>query len=139
MKSQYCVLFIYYSFSVLCVVYLMILLFFASPQTLELLYGMTNQENVQVIVKRMIQHLERVADTYIRADLVVKVMEVAHKYPCYITTGGATGLTHWSLGKLFVVQMYTFQAHLYVINNSIITEDIHVLWRILLRQHWFSY
>lgn len=52
-----------------------------SLQTLELLYRITNGQNVTVIVEKMLDFLRQSKDEYTTIDLVGKVAELAEKYP----------------------------------------------------------
>ena len=51
-----------------------------SPQTLDLLYKMTNPLNVVVITEKLIGYLRQTRDEYIRADLVSKVTQLAERF-----------------------------------------------------------
>lgn len=57
--------------------------FFPPPflQTLELLFRITNSQNVTVIVEKMLEFLRTSKDDYTTTDLVGKVSELAEKYP----------------------------------------------------------
>uniref|UniRef100_A0A8C9SXZ6 AP-4 complex subunit epsilon n=1 Tax=Scleropages formosus TaxID=113540 RepID=A0A8C9SXZ6_SCLFO len=50
-------------------------------ETLELLYRITNGQNVSVIVEKMLDFLRLSKDEYTTIDLVGKVAELAEKYP----------------------------------------------------------
>lgn len=50
-------------------------------QTLELLFRITNAQNVVVIVEKMLEFLQNSPDDYTTIDLVGKVAELAEKYP----------------------------------------------------------
>lgn len=50
-------------------------------QTLELLFRITNSQNVRVIVDKMLEFLRTSKDDYTTTDLVGKVSELAEKYP----------------------------------------------------------
>lgn len=50
-------------------------------QTLELLYRITNAQNVCVIVEKMLAFLRLCQEDYTIIDLVGKVAELAEKYP----------------------------------------------------------
>lgn len=50
-------------------------------QTLELLFRITNAQNVTVIVEKMLEFLRLSKDDYTTIDLVGKVAELAEKYP----------------------------------------------------------
>ncbi|MBN3291347.1 AP4E1 protein, partial [Polypterus senegalus] len=52
-------------------------------ETLELLYRITNGQNVIVIVEKMLAFLWQSKDEYTTIDLVGKVTELAEKYPCF--------------------------------------------------------
>lgn len=63
-------------------VYSIIKLFFiVSLQTLELLFRITNNQNVTVIVEKMLDFLRVSKDDHTTIDLVGKVAELAEKYP----------------------------------------------------------
>ena len=54
----------------------------SSPaQTLELLYRITNGQNVTVIVQKMLDFLRQSRDEHTTIVLVGKVAELAEKYP----------------------------------------------------------
>lgn len=55
--------------------------FFGLLQTLELLFRITNAQNVTVIVEKMLEFLSMSKDDYTTIDLVGKVAELAEKYP----------------------------------------------------------
>lgn len=48
---------------------------------LELLFRITNAQNVTVIVEKMLEFLRISKDDYTTIDLVGKVAELAEKYP----------------------------------------------------------
>uniref|UniRef100_W5N705 AP-4 complex subunit epsilon n=1 Tax=Lepisosteus oculatus TaxID=7918 RepID=W5N705_LEPOC len=50
-------------------------------ETLELLYRITNAQNVTIIVEKMLDFLRQSKDEYTTIDLVGKVAELAEKYP----------------------------------------------------------
>lgn len=50
-------------------------------QTLELLFRITNSQNVTVIVEKMLEFLRASKDDHTTTDLVGKVAELAEKYP----------------------------------------------------------
>ncbi|XP_076588310.1 AP-4 complex subunit epsilon-1 isoform X2 [Chaetodon auriga] len=50
-------------------------------ETLELLFRITNAQNVTVIVEKMLEFLHTSKDDYTTIDLVAKVAELAEKYP----------------------------------------------------------
>ncbi|CAJ1056492.1 AP-4 complex subunit epsilon-1 [Xyrichtys novacula] len=50
-------------------------------ETLELLFRITNAQNVTVIVEKMLEFLQLNEDDYTTTDLVGKVAELAEKYP----------------------------------------------------------
>uniref|UniRef100_A0A3Q3RLB0 AP-4 complex subunit epsilon n=1 Tax=Mastacembelus armatus TaxID=205130 RepID=A0A3Q3RLB0_9TELE len=50
-------------------------------ETLELLFRITNAQNVTVIVEKMLEFLRMSRDDYTTTDLVGKVAELAEKYP----------------------------------------------------------
>lgn len=52
-----------------------------SCQTLELLFRITNGQNVTVIVEKMLEFLRISKDDHTTIDLVGKVAELAEKYP----------------------------------------------------------
>lgn len=54
---------------------------FVVLQTLELLFRITNAQNVTVIVEKMLEFLCMSKDDYTSTDLVGKVAELAEKYP----------------------------------------------------------
>lgn len=58
-----------------------IIIFFVSLQTLELLFRITNAQNVTVIVEKMLDFLQVSEDDHTTIDLVGKVAELAEKYP----------------------------------------------------------
>eukprot|EP01006_Ploeotia_vitrea_P035710 TRINITY_DN65928_c7_g1_i1.p1 TRINITY_DN65928_c7_g1~~TRINITY_DN65928_c7_g1_i1.p1 ORF type:complete len:1086 (+),score=219.34 TRINITY_DN65928_c7_g1_i1:30-3287(+) len=49
-------------------------------KTLDLLYGMTTEHNVEVIVNRLCKFLTQAHDNYLRADLVHRITELARKF-----------------------------------------------------------
>ncbi|CDQ85901.1 unnamed protein product [Oncorhynchus mykiss] len=53
-------------------------------ETLELLFRITNAQNVTVIVEKMLEFLRLTCDDYSTIDLVGKVAELAEKYPFII-------------------------------------------------------
>ncbi|XP_012865411.1 PREDICTED: AP-4 complex subunit epsilon-1 [Dipodomys ordii] len=50
-------------------------------ETLELLYRITNTQNVTVIVQKMLEYLHQSKEEYIIVNLVGKIAELAEKYP----------------------------------------------------------
>lgn len=50
-------------------------------QTLELLYRITNGQNVVVIVQKMLDYLKESKEEYAIINLVGKIAELAEKYP----------------------------------------------------------
>ncbi|XP_048471692.1 AP-4 complex subunit epsilon-1 [Rhincodon typus] len=50
-------------------------------ETLELLYRITNAQNVTVIVQKLLEYLRESKDEYVTISLVGKVAELAEKYP----------------------------------------------------------
>ena len=50
-------------------------------QTLELLFRITNSQNVKVIVEKLLEFLRHSKDDYVTIDLGGKVAELAEKYP----------------------------------------------------------
>ncbi|ERE69898.1 AP-4 complex subunit epsilon-1 [Cricetulus griseus] len=50
-------------------------------ETLELLYRITNAQNVVVIVQKMLEYLHQSKEEYIIINLVGKIAELAEKYP----------------------------------------------------------
>lgn len=57
---------------------------FLCLQTLELLFRITNSQNVTVIVEKMLEFLRASRDDYTITDLVGKVAELAEKYPFFL-------------------------------------------------------
>ena len=49
-------------------------------KTLDLLYSMTNPQNVTVIVAKLTQYLQQATDQYLRAELVSRINQLAEKY-----------------------------------------------------------
>eukprot|EP01012_Entosiphon_sulcatum_P040357 TRINITY_DN53_c2_g1_i1.p1 TRINITY_DN53_c2_g1~~TRINITY_DN53_c2_g1_i1.p1 ORF type:complete len:1119 (-),score=215.85 TRINITY_DN53_c2_g1_i1:24-3173(-) len=49
-------------------------------KTLDLLYAMTNRNNVEVIVSRLIKFLGQAHDNYLKADLVGRITDLADKF-----------------------------------------------------------
>lgn len=49
-------------------------------QTLDLLFKMTNQDNIEVIVSKMLNSLHSSTDHYFRNDLVIKITELAERF-----------------------------------------------------------
>ncbi|XP_069767421.1 AP-4 complex subunit epsilon-1 isoform X2 [Narcine bancroftii] len=49
-------------------------------ETLELLYRITNAQNVAVIVQKMLDYLRQTTDEYITVNLIGKIAELAEKY-----------------------------------------------------------
>jgi AP-4 complex subunit epsilon-1 len=49
-------------------------------KTLDLLYSMTNPQNVTVIVSKLTQYLQSATDQYLRAELVSRINQLAEKY-----------------------------------------------------------
>ena len=60
-----------------------IILFIFLKQTLELLYRITNAQNVTVIVQKMLEYLHQSKEEYIIINLVGKIAELAEKYPLF--------------------------------------------------------
>lgn len=56
-------------------------IFFFLFQTLELLYRITNGQNVVVIVQKMLDYLKESKEEYAIISLVGKIAELAEKYP----------------------------------------------------------
>ncbi|MBZ3872874.1 AP-4 complex subunit epsilon-1 [Sciurus carolinensis] len=52
-------------------------------ETLELLYRITNAQNVTVIVQKMLEYLHQSKEEYIIVNLVGKIAELAEKYPLF--------------------------------------------------------
>uniref|UniRef100_A0ABM0M2J8 Uncharacterized protein LOC102803292 n=1 Tax=Saccoglossus kowalevskii TaxID=10224 RepID=A0ABM0M2J8_SACKO len=52
-------------------------------KTLDLLFKMTNQKNIEVIFKKVLEYLNTAKDNYIKKDLVAKITDLAEKYPFY--------------------------------------------------------
>ncbi|ELK05421.1 AP-4 complex subunit epsilon-1 [Pteropus alecto] len=52
-------------------------------ETLELLYRITNAQNVTVIVQKMLEYLHQSKEEYIIINLVGKIAELAEKYPFF--------------------------------------------------------
>ncbi|XP_077863845.1 uncharacterized protein LOC102803292, partial [Saccoglossus kowalevskii] len=50
-------------------------------KTLDLLFKMTNQKNIEVIFKKVLEYLNTAKDNYIKKDLVAKITDLAEKYP----------------------------------------------------------
>ncbi|KAM9201458.1 AP-4 complex subunit epsilon-1 [Dugong dugon] len=50
-------------------------------ETLELLYRITNAQNITVIVQKMLEYLHQSKEEYIIVNLVGKIAELAEKYP----------------------------------------------------------
>uniref|UniRef100_A0A4W3KHW9 AP-4 complex subunit epsilon n=1 Tax=Callorhinchus milii TaxID=7868 RepID=A0A4W3KHW9_CALMI len=57
-------------------------------ETLELLYRITNGQNVTVIAQKMLDYLRQSKDEYVTISLVGKVAELAEKYPFLFSVGG---------------------------------------------------
>ena len=51
-----------------------------SPQTLDLMFRMTNPSNVTVITERMISFLRSTTEEFIKKDLVAKITQLAERY-----------------------------------------------------------
>eukprot|EP01064_Diplonema_japonicum_P023688 TRINITY_DN3409_c0_g1_i3.p1 TRINITY_DN3409_c0_g1~~TRINITY_DN3409_c0_g1_i3.p1 ORF type:complete len:761 (+),score=251.07 TRINITY_DN3409_c0_g1_i3:90-2372(+) len=49
-------------------------------KTLDLLYAMTNQDSVEVIVARLARFLAAAHDVYLKSDLVTNISDLAYKY-----------------------------------------------------------
>ncbi|XP_070546888.1 AP-4 complex subunit epsilon-1-like [Ptychodera flava] len=49
-------------------------------KTLDLLYRMTNQKNVEVICEKLTEHLKSAKDIYIKKDLVSKITTLAERF-----------------------------------------------------------
>eukprot|EP00756_Hemistasia_phaeocysticola_P009354 Hpha_TRINITY_DN14869_c0_g2::TRINITY_DN14869_c0_g2_i1::g.169539::m.169539/K12400/AP4E1; AP-4 complex subunit epsilon-1 len=49
-------------------------------KTLDLLYAMTNENNVEVIVLRLIKYLASAHDVYLKADLVHNICDLAYRF-----------------------------------------------------------
>eukprot|EP01006_Ploeotia_vitrea_P026210 TRINITY_DN59179_c0_g1_i2.p1 TRINITY_DN59179_c0_g1~~TRINITY_DN59179_c0_g1_i2.p1 ORF type:complete len:1115 (+),score=213.75 TRINITY_DN59179_c0_g1_i2:86-3430(+) len=49
-------------------------------KTLDLLYAMTTEANVEVIVNRLVTFLAKAHDNYLRMDLVTRITELARKF-----------------------------------------------------------
>jgi hypothetical protein len=49
-------------------------------KTLDLLYSMTNPQNVRVIMKKLVSHLRSTVDTFVRTELVSRTVQIAEKY-----------------------------------------------------------
>lgn len=49
-------------------------------KTLDLLYRMTNTQNVEIVCSKLLEHLRTSADTFIRQDLVHKITSAAERY-----------------------------------------------------------
>ena len=60
--------------------FIILLLFFFLKQTLELLYRITNAQNITVIVQKMLEYLHQSKEEYIIVNLVGKIAELAEKY-----------------------------------------------------------
>ncbi|KAJ8779185.1 hypothetical protein J1605_000061 [Eschrichtius robustus] len=54
---------------------------FFQTMTLELLYRITNAQNITVIVQKMLEYLHQSKEEYIIVNLVGKIAELAEKYP----------------------------------------------------------
>lgn len=65
---------------------------FLLSQTLELLFRITNAQNVTVIVEKMLDFLRGCNDEHTVIHLVGKVAELAEKYPLNSLT--VTNVTH---------------------------------------------
>lgn len=65
---------------------------FLLSQTLELLFRITNAQNVTVIVEKMLDFLRGCNDEHTVIHLVGKVAELAEKYPFHSLT--VTNVTH---------------------------------------------
>ncbi|KAF6350759.1 hypothetical protein mRhiFer1_000801 [Rhinolophus ferrumequinum] len=52
-------------------------------ETLELLYRITNAQNITVIVQKMLEYLHQSKEEYIIVNLVGKIAELAEKYPFF--------------------------------------------------------
>ncbi|KAB1278174.1 AP-4 complex subunit epsilon-1 [Camelus dromedarius] len=52
-------------------------------ETLELLYRITNAQNITVIVQKMLEYLHQSKEEYIIVNLVGKIAELAEKYPLF--------------------------------------------------------
>lgn len=82
----------------------MLLLYFSGCccQTLELLFRITNAQNVNVIVEKMLGFLRLCNDEYTIINLVGKVVELAEKYPSCCNKN-----IHYNLFKiLFLLLIY---------------------------------
>ncbi|KAB0392946.1 hypothetical protein E2I00_014275, partial [Balaenoptera physalus] len=53
-------------------------------KTLELLYRITNAQNITVIVQKMLEYLHQSKEEYIIVNLVGKIAELAEKYPLLV-------------------------------------------------------
>lgn len=64
--------------------FIILFLFLFLKQTLELLYRITNAQNVTVIVQKMLEYLHQSKEEYIIINLVGKIAELAEKYPFFV-------------------------------------------------------
>ncbi|XP_053575308.1 AP-4 complex subunit epsilon-1 [Bombina bombina] len=72
-------------------------------ETLELLYRITNDQNVIVIVQKMLEYLKQSKDEYTISALVGKIAELAEKYPLF---GGFDDEKENEQLRLYAVQSY---------------------------------
>ncbi|KAK7892138.1 hypothetical protein WMY93_024101 [Mugilogobius chulae] len=89
-------------------------------ETLELLFRITNAQNVTVIVEKMLEFLRQSKDDHTTIDLVGKVAEIAEKYPLQHKLKTITNIYNDINNKWFIETMNT----VFSLGGDMIQPDI---------------